>query len=239
MPGLCQQTTKRLHLQLSLDGDEARHDDIRKIPDGFQKVLDTCARVERLRREQVNFSFVVAITVMKQNLDEFGPLVDLLEEKGIPSKLSIVRGNSFSTFGVPAEILDADVEPNTEVMIDVPTTEAALQRIGTKHPTYFDAFQHRKLKIMLDTLKTRQREFSCRAGYEDAVVYNDGSVAICEQVRPFGNLADWNWDFLSAWNSRQAMEHRLKLTACACIHGCNITTAIGMQTRQKSWFSPE
>lgn len=221
-------TNKPLQLQLSLDGLEERHDEIRKIPKGFQRMLETCDHAARLHREVSRFSFIVAITVMRQNLAEIEPLIDELERLGFPSKLSIVRGNDFSTFGVPADILDGEYNPNTEVAVDVPETEQMLQRVEARHPRYFGSQQRLKLKVMLDTLSTKRRQLPCYAGYEDAVVHNDGSVGICEQVTPFGNLADWNWSFEAAWNSAEAMEHRLKLTACACIHGCNVSTSVGL-----------
>jgi GT2 family glycosyltransferase/MoaA/NifB/PqqE/SkfB family radical SAM enzyme len=229
---VCERSRKPLYLQLSLDGLEARHDEIRKIPKGFRKVLDTCERAARLHTILPHFGFVVAITVMKQNLAEIEPLVDELENRGYHSKLTIVRGNSFSTFGVPAELLDGEYNPNAEVQVDIAETEQVFKRIAAKHQTYFDRGQERKVRLMLDTLKSKRRLIPCYAGYEDAVVYNDGSLTICEQVKPFGNLAAWDFNFLEAWNSREAMEHRLKLTRCACIHGCNISTSVGMELGQ-------
>jgi hypothetical protein len=38
-------------------------------------------------------------------------LIDGLVEAGVPSKMSMVRGNSLSTFGVPESIFKAEYEP--------------------------------------------------------------------------------------------------------------------------------
>jgi sulfatase maturation enzyme AslB (radical SAM superfamily) len=69
---VCESADKPLHLQLSVDGLEERHDDIRKIRKGFKKVLDTCERAARLKESLRNFNYVVAITVMNGTLASRG-----------------------------------------------------------------------------------------------------------------------------------------------------------------------
>lgn len=226
---ICRIHKKPLCLQLSLDGLAETHDRIRKIPDGFNKMLDTCEQAKRINFRHPHFSFIIHITIMRQNISEIAKLVDYLRKRGYPSRLSLVRGNSFSTFKVPEELLNSEYNPRTDVIFDTKEVERLLKRISEKHPLYFDSFQRQKFRIMLDTLYLRKRQIPCYAGYEDAVVYSGGDIAICEQVKPFGNLSKWNWDLLRAWNSEEAMEHRIKLLFCCCIHSCNIATSAYMQ----------
>jgi hypothetical protein len=104
--------------------------------------------------------------------------------------------------------------------------------VESRHPDYFQGYQREKLQIMLDTLRTKKRSFPYRAGFDDAVVYADGHVAVCEQVAPFGHLAQWGWDLARAWNSTQAWEHRALTNRCACINGCNISTHLDLKQQQ-------
>jgi glycosyltransferase involved in cell wall biosynthesis/MoaA/NifB/PqqE/SkfB family radical SAM enzyme len=216
---------KRLNLQLSLDGLSDTHNTVRKMPGGFEKVIDTCERAKRLASEYGNFSWIIAITLMRQNLSETAELAQFLGHKQFPSKLSLVRGNSFSTFGVPHEILNHEYEPRDGVAPDIVEVENLLAKINLENPAYFNDYQKLKLETMLSTLKHRKRQSPCYAGYKDAVVFSDGNIAICEQVKPFGNLSEWGFDISKAWNSKKAWEHRIKLAECSCIHGCNIATS--------------
>lgn len=224
---------KPLNVQVSLDGLKEVHDRIRKIPDGFDKAVQTCKRIKLLRQKYPQLSLITAITIMQDNINNVAELVDFLEREKIPSKLSIIRGNSFSTFGVPSEIIDSTYEPRQEILPEIGEIEKLLHFISKKHPHYFNVGQKRKLGIMLDTLKLKKRQFICYAGYKDAVIYSNGDVALCEQVKPFGTLANWDWNFEAAWNSREAWQQRWQLTQCACIHGCNIATSIATQESKK------
>ena len=179
---------KPLFLQLSLDGLASTHDNLRKIPDGFDKVIDACERAKNIQQKTSNFSYIVSITVMRQNISEINELIDYLQERGYPSKITLVRGNSFSTFRVPRDILNQDYEPCVDSMISIDEIEKLIKRISEKHPMYFNDFQKQKLQIMLQTLKQKRGQIDCYAGYEDVVIYNDGSIGICEQDNSFGNL---------------------------------------------------
>lgn len=222
--------SKKLKIQISLDGPEAVHDEIRKMRRGYEKAMQSFARLEDIRRRHKNLKFVAAITLMRENLDAVEALIDDLQELGVPSKMSLVRGNSFSTFGVPAGIFKEEYEPQKPYLDnDVEAVERFLDRVEARHPGYFQGYQRRKLDIMLDTLRTRSRRFPCRAGFDDAVIYADGYVAVCEQVKPFGHLSRWDWDLARAWNSSQVWEHRALTSGCACINGCNISTHLDLQ----------
>ena len=232
---ICQIHKKPLCLNLSLDGLSKTHNSIRKIPDGFNKVLDTYERAKRIGSLHPQFGFGILITIMRQNIAEIEKLVSYLEERGYNSGLNIVRGNSFSTFGVPQDILNPGYNPQTNVIFDVKEVDRLLKRISKSHPRYIGQFSMLLYKTILNTILRKKRLFSCYAGYEDAVVYSGGDIGICEQVKPFGNLAKWNWNFQKAWNSQEAMEQRSKLTTCSCGHFCNLKTSIEMLIEQHNY----
>lgn len=231
--GFCREYNKPLNIQISLDGFFATHYEIRKIKDGFEKVIDSCRKAKALSTKYLNISFNVAMTIMKNNIKEIEGLIDYLNQNKFPSKISLVRGNSFSTFCVPREIINNEYEPNCEeIRVDVGEIKALINRIDKKYPWYFNHYQKKKLKIMVNTLVQKKRCIPCYAGYKDAVIYSDGGIALCEQVVPYGNLSSWGWNVSDSWNSTAAWEHRNKLTGCSCIHGCNIITSIKQEERE-------
>ena len=223
---ICGSYKKPLFIHTSLDGLEKTHDLIRKSPGGFQETVETCGRLKSIARANRNFSFCVSTLITKSNLAEIEEVVEYMEKHQIPSILSVVRGNSFSTFNVPSALLNPRYNPRRDVAAATDEIRRTLEAVKQKHPAYFDALQKNKLKITLDTLDLKKRQIPCYAGFEDSVIYSNGDIALCEQIISFGNLADWDWDFLKALNSKEAMEHRVQLLSCACIHGCNIRTSI-------------
>lgn len=225
---------KPLSLQLSLDGLAGTHDAIRASTGNFDKALETCERAKRLRSIYPNFSFVAHITIMGVNVDEVEKLVDYLEYRKIPSKLALFRHDAFSVFGLPPDISNPETERRRALEFDTQKVAEMVKRISKKYPKYFNSIQRRKMEIMLNTMRSKKRQVRCYAGYEDAVIYSNADIAVCEHVRPFGNMARWNWDVIKAWNSSEANEQRSKLKSCACTHGCNTVTSIGMKPRIKA-----
>lgn len=230
---MLQRHAKPLRIQLSLDGEEAVHDRIRGVPGGFRKTLETAEWIKAQSAVWPNLAATLSITVMQSNIDGVEPLIELLQSRGLRSKVTFVRGNSFSTFDVPAAISNQEYESEEE-----PAAIAALttliDRIQARFPGYLGEYGRRKLEAAIYTLTHKARPLPCLAGDRDGVVYHDGHVGICEQVVPFGHLADWSQDLGRAWNSAAANDHRRQLTQCACIHGCNLSTAVAhaMQMEQ-------
>ena len=226
---------KSVCVQISLDGLAEVHDSIRKIPGGFDRAIETCRRLKRLKEKYSNITYLVHMTGMKQNEFELEKLIEYLIAEGHNSKFSIVRGNSFSTYGVPEDILNTSYDPmgKSKVELDIPEIEGLIERVSSKFPSYLNEARKFYFQVMVDVLRTKQRQNPCYAGYKDGVIQSNGDVLICEQAVPFGNLKNWDWDFYKAWNSEEANKHRKKLSACACIHGCNIASVIDSQNKQK------
>lgn len=221
---VCSRYEKPLRIQLSLDGLAATNDNLRGLPGGYHKVIEAAHWLEGMAKEHSQLSYVVATTVMKSNLAEIPELIGILKQEDLKHKITFVRGNSFSTFGVPKDILRADYD-STELLPELSELEALASDISAQYPDFFDTYGLRKLTTTISTLKNRSRTGLCFAGSKDGVVFHDGSISLCEQVIPFGQLAQWGWNLYDAWNSSQANEYRDRLKKCSCIHGCNISTA--------------
>lgn len=221
-----------IRIQMSLDGTAEIHNKIRKIKNGFNKVMESSRIIKSLQQQYSQLSYVVAITIMNENMYNIVDLVDYLEENKINSKLSIVRGNSFSTFGLNKRIASDYYDPCNDVSINPDKVRAIINNISRKYNDYLSGSQKKKIEIMLNTIIEKKRQIPCYAGYKDCVLYSNGDIGICEQVKPFGNLSKWDWNVRQAWNSNEALDHRIQLISCACIHGCNISTSIFMTNKR-------
>jgi MoaA/NifB/PqqE/SkfB family radical SAM enzyme len=230
---LCRLSPKPLRVQVSLDGLENAHDCIRGLPGSFKKALATLEGLKEVKKENRNLSFLANVTLMRENADQIGALLDFLKKSRIATKITPVRGNSFSTFGLSEKMINKDYGPSSDSGLETAGLKAMIDEVTLNHPGYFDPVQRKRLQVMSETLRCGRRQMPCFAGYEDAVIYSDGSLGLCEQLLPFGKISEWDGDLIKAWNSLAAMEHRAGILSCACIHGCNIGTAL---KKTKPWL---
>ncbi|NQT91270.1 MAG: glycosyltransferase [Lentisphaerae bacterium] len=224
------QYRKPIGLAISLDGLEETHDRLRNTPGSFKNAVQSCEYARDLASRYRHFSFRVNITAMKENKDEIPALVDYLESRKYPSIFTPVRGNTFSTFGVPPDLLDTNCQSREAGQLAIDEINDLVRKVRKKNRFYFNRRYAQLLDLIVYTLRHKKRQVPCYAGHEQAIIYNNGDIAICEQVAPFGNLADWNWDLPKAWTSPEADSHRQKTTTCACIHACNLARSVGKQS---------
>lgn len=223
---LVRTSAKPLRVQISIDGPRSVHDARRNVPGLFDTAMETARRCHALSTEHNSFSYIICITVGNDTLPHVPELVDLLQQQGLHAKLAVARSSATSVFGVPRDLENPypsgtdDNTPAPQAMRDL------MQRIEAARPGFFTPYQAQKLNIIERTLTHKKRMFPCHAGFHDAVVYDTLDIALCEHVIPLGNLRQWGLDIPAAWNSLQAWQHRARLTRCACIHGCNISTAL-------------
>ncbi|MEW6364187.1 MAG: glycosyltransferase [Acidobacteriota bacterium] len=227
-PAICR-SIKHIHISISLDGLEETHNKIRGVPSAFKNAVESCRIARCLSLKYRNLSLAANIVLMKDNIDEIAALVGFLLSNGFPSLLTPVRGNSFSSFNLDKDLEVEDYGPKTDNSLTVDEIEAVVSALSEKYPRYFQAHSKRLMDLILSTLRSRKRQIRCYAGYEGAIVYNDGSVAVCEQLKPFGNLQNWNYDLSIAWNSEEAAGHRRRILNCACVHACSLSNSIEIE----------
>jgi thermostable 8-oxoguanine DNA glycosylase len=75
-------------------------------------------------------------------------------------------------------------------------------------------------------LKFGTKRVDCVAGRFDGIIYEDGAVAFCENLRAFANLKDYDFDFHRLWNEERTRRLQRSLR-CHCIHTCNLSTSMG------------
>ena len=66
----------------------------------------------------------------------------------------------------------------------------------------------------------------CVAPRTFATVFPDGGTSLCEIVLPHGNLKDFDYDLIAAWNSKTAEDQRAQLSSCWCTYPCALHTSI-------------
>ncbi len=217
-------------INVSLDGTREIHDSIRNVPGGYDKALETVIRLKELKRLNKNFDISISMVITgdnHSNMEAFLPEVGMLN---VPLIISIGRGSNYNLFGINRDN-KRDFNPrNAEVVESISDLEMVREVIkaNTNRSDFvnWNIFQQLKFDLSIDIIKKKRRLLDCQAGHLDGVIFEDGSVALCELTKPIGNLIDYDMDFKKIWWSEPANEMRESLRNCCCIHGCNITSSM-------------
>lgn len=218
----------QVNVQVSLDGLEATHNEIRKLKDSFAKAVEFLRRAKALSARFPRLTACALTCVNSRNIDEVIALRDFLHrEVDVSHHVTIVRGTDFGVWNVPRDFL-ASFNPTSR--------DCGLPSVGRLRELeheFYDGVpegerdcswrtQRAKYRRIVEMIDTRKPVLACLAGRIDGVVYPDGWVSLCEFSKPIGNLKDFDWDLAALWGSAAAEEGRRKLSACWCIHSCHL-----------------
>ncbi|MDI6737879.1 MAG: hypothetical protein QME12_05185, partial [Nanoarchaeota archaeon] len=222
-----------LHIQISLDGPEAMHDKMRGIKGCYEKAIATLEKLESIDNEKLQLSIMT--TICRTNFEVLPDFAAQMTKEHFRAlhKFNIVRGSSSGTFMLPKEITSGlDTE---EEQVPLEKMEGLFKYIEKSAARQKDEIWQKAQKLKWQScialLKNQTRMWHCMAGYTFGVIYSNGDVTVCEPVKPFANLKEFNYDFYRLWHSRQADETRKKIRKCYCIHPCNVLDSIAYDTK--------
>jgi len=210
-----------LMVSISIDGTQPRHDAIRKVPGGFDKLCRTFSGLDALRASHPTFRMQVTTTIMNENIDD------------LPALMTWVRANLPHVSAHNFELVRS--RPN-EHCAQLPSLDRlrAFERVhrqmvhsgnGYLPESKIKSFLARRMKANLfreaiQVLEDERQVFDCVAGVEMGVVDYKGDVFLCELLPAVGNvLSD---GFTAAWHSEAAecQRHDIAAKRCWCTHSC-------------------
>lgn len=211
-----------LAVQLSLDGDETYHNQLRGAPI-YQSVMESLRRLKPLEQRHANFILSAATVLTRDNLCYLEPLARQMEERQIKWGFNLLRSSTYGILNLAPEYI-ANYSPKDERALLPPLDEIALlaQRYAPARPDLRARLSRAVLENSLQLLRGRPIALKCRAGVVDGVLYANGDVAMCEVTRPFGNVKSTDYDFYRLWTSPSARAARRWIAACSCIHPCHM-----------------
>ena len=207
-------TGRTVRLNLSLDGTECMHDEIRGVPGNFQKVIETYKLARTLQQEYSNLSIGLSSCVMDKNYEDLFDLYDemphLFPDIDLPG-LILLRGNP----------LEKTLElPDVEDLRRLHRHKSA--KIGHRQPILHRLADAANFNIGLKTIRAETQVIPCEAGRILGVVEDNGDVRHCELLPPIGNLREKS--FPDIWSSPESKAARKKIVdkQCRCTHECNV-----------------
>jgi len=222
-----------LDVQVSLDGLERTHDEIRGVP-AFRPAIETVKQLAELAKSDGRFLVHASCCVQKKNFDELHDFVEYMLPFRVPLRFGLLRGESFGTWhlppgsssGIDPRDMESPLVPLEQLEQFFDWLRARNERSEFK---FWSPIQQATIGASLRMFHNPRRCVPCLAGSVDGVIYANGDVALCELTKPVGNLRDFGMDIEKLWHCEDANKMRSMTRSCACIHGCNLVTGLLFQ----------
>ena len=201
-------------LAVSLDGIGEKHDDIRGIPGGFDKVVETLTQLRTIGYRNVR----VAFTAQRENVKHLGAVYDLSRQFGYQFTSSVAQNSEFYFSTAENQAVDPlDLESELRYVM-----RKELLSLSPKR--WLRAYFYTGV---LTYNVSKERILACRAGTDSFFMDPDGSVYPCLTLnRPMGSIR--TRAFEDIWNGTAAKEVRSMVDRCSqpCWMICTARTAM-------------
>lgn len=211
--------SKELSVFISLDGVNETHDIIRGCKGAFSSVESTLKKLKPLELRNRNLVLMVATTLTKDNLGEIGDVISFVKKFNVLHKFNIIRNNS-TIFNIDNKMLNS-FDPKERYDMSFDDLEKFYKVISSRKDLG-SRIETMKIRHSIDMLKNKKMVVKCLAVYNNAVLFPNGDVSICEPTKPFANLAEFDYDLYTLLNSEKALEQKNKLKCCFCLQPCNL-----------------
>ncbi|MDP7420762.1 MAG: radical SAM protein [bacterium] len=218
----------RTVVQLSVDGPPELHDEIRGVPGGFKRLVETHAGLLRLKQKLDGLGLMFCITVTTANQDRMYEIIDFVRDTFSRPNINLiyVRGKPRD----PA-LKKVDPEKYRTALKYLIEDEKKQGRWNNRPITEGLYLLRRELEasLILETGQNEHRIIPCTAGKLTCVIDETGNVWPCELLcKKLGNLREAGYDFKRIWKSQEANLCRAYITAgdCYCTQETNIMSSL-------------
>jgi MoaA/NifB/PqqE/SkfB family radical SAM enzyme len=210
----------RLTVKPSLDHVGEKHDEIRGLPGNFKKVMSLFDHLKSLQQEYHNFHAELGTVISVWNVKdvaEIAAFASSLDPDSYRNEIAEVRSEMFNR--------KSSITPSAEDYENAIRFFVSEIRKNMQSTMLFQRITNAFRLVYYDTairiLKEKSQVIPCYGGISNAHLTPYGDIWACCTLgydKPMGNLRDFNYDFQSLWNSRQAKEvrHHIRKGACHC-----------------------
>jgi MoaA/NifB/PqqE/SkfB family radical SAM enzyme len=190
---------EKLILTISMDGDEPVNDQIRGIPGGWRRQIETFKRL----REVPGVRTVLGMTVSALNAGQF--------ERAFLAAKNEYPPLNYDDFHINI----AHLSPHYYGNIDVDFISGSEKAMAETIESYLQArtfplgpvsyLEKQYLKRVGQYLQTKKTPIRCQAMRSSCFLDPTGGVYPCTMYdRYLGNIREWDFDLLALWNSEAA-----------------------------------
>lgn len=214
-----------LSLQISLDGPEKIHNDIRGNPYSFQNAVETIKRLKKIQVSNDKMHIHMLCIINQKNCNYLKELSNYcMENLNMPIYFELVRRNICSFHS-------SRYKPRDELTGDLSfDLKRAFNDVVHIYNQQDKRFKSKSCSSMIGKIRDEftiaregKRLFACLAGNYVGTLFSNGDVSPCELLSFRLNLRDFDYNFPKIWDSRQmrAVVEKIR-RSCFCTLGCFI-----------------
>lgn len=190
-----------LGIRISIEGLPKANDEIRGIPDGFDRGMRTLLELGSMGIKDIGFG----ITVQDRNCEDLLPLYSLAKDLGYEFATATLHNSHYF------HKIDNAIRDKEKVCVEFEKLIRELLR-SKRIKDWFRAYVNFGF---INFIQGNPRFLPCEMGQKGFFVDPWGDVLVCngmDEKRPIGNLKKQTWEEI--WNSRRAQEIREVVKTC-------------------------
>lgn len=213
-------------IQLSIDGPEKVHNEIRGIKDGFSKVKETYEGLIALKSKCRNLRVKACVVYSHYNQEHIEELFEILgrDFKDLDRAVFSVVHGSVSN----AEAFEFDWDKYFKICDKIRDT-SSVKSIKDFHSVFTIALRVVKNDFLKKVLRTKDMYKRCKAGKKVIVINEIGKVFPCEPLwSSIGDLRSNGYDIGQILRSDEMKEFQTKIIneKCTCHWGLPMSNSI-------------
>jgi radical SAM protein with 4Fe4S-binding SPASM domain len=219
-----------LMVSFSLDGVEKQHDDIRKVPGGFEKLVKSVKEIKKLQKHHKNLKTFAITTHTKYNEDNLPEIVSYITKKlGLELCLNYVRGEPLEKEAKDIKLKDYNRTWDKLVQINEVNSKKGFGE------SMIRALNNLSSKLIVKTLNGKERTVKCVTGTKQIEIAEDGTIFPCEMMNVnYGNIRDFDYDIKKVLDSDKAKRFtkQIERMKCHCTWECAMKNNIVYNPKQ-------
>jgi MoaA/NifB/PqqE/SkfB family radical SAM enzyme len=199
-------------VNLSIDGIEDQHDQIRNVPGNYKKVVSTFQKLKALPCK--NLSVGIHTVISKFNVETFPAIANLLMQYHPDSYITEIAEER-----VELGTMGADITPT--ILSYKSAIDYLIHRIkndkfkGMNKITM--AFRIEYYNLVKRILRDKKQVIPCYSGIASCQISPEGDIwSCCIKAKPLGNLRQNGYDFRKIWFSTEAEIERRSIHVKEC-----------------------
>lgn len=199
-------------INLSIDGIEDQHDQIRNVQGNYKKVISTFHKLKELPCK--NLSVGIHTVISKYNVETFPAIANFLMKFQPDSYITEIAEER-----VELDTMGLDITPS--IISYKSAIDYLIHRIkndrfkGMNKITM--AFRIEYYNLVKRILRDKRQIIPCYSGIASTQISPEGDVwSCCIKAKPLGNLRKTNYDFKSIWYSPEADLERRSIHQKEC-----------------------
>jgi MoaA/NifB/PqqE/SkfB family radical SAM enzyme len=199
-------------VNLSIDGIEDQHDQIRNVPGNYKKVIATFQKLKALPCK--NLSVGIHTVISKFNVETFPAIANFLIQQHPDSYITEIAEER-----VELGTIGADITPS--VLAYKSAIDYLIHRIKNDHFKGMNkitmAFRIEYYNLVKRIMRDKKQIIPCYSGVASAQISPEGDVwSCCIKANPLGNLRKSNYNFKKIWFAHEAELERISIHQKEC-----------------------